>query len=317
MRILTTLALVAGLSWALTAPAAHAQPHEHDAIRYASIKGCAVKGGGTRPCGDWRLVMHSGEIATLPDGQGVALEANGSSSHNYTAAIAVSGNGRRVAYFTKKGRLAVRTVGGGAEVFAKDALPKVPQWEVTLRLSDDGERLAAVLAKETRIFDTATGALLGTVPAESAVLGFSGDGGELLTVLVNDETVTELIVYSDTGQELRRVAPPQVIASNSPQALAADGRTVASIVNGSKKELVTYDAEGDQLIGRKRIKLPAGEIHGVDWTGDTQVTVHLASRSSGPAKVAIAEIDTKTGAVGIRDRYTTLKDTFFFAACGG
>jgi hypothetical protein len=33
--------------------------------------------------------------------------------------------------------------------------------------------------------------------------------------------------------------------------------------------------------------------------------------------MTIAPIDTETGTVKVRDRYTLLKDTFVFAACGG
>ncbi|MEV0385369.1 hypothetical protein [Nonomuraea sp. NPDC050643] len=327
MKIIAAVAVI--LTATLSAPAhagpgsstpshdsAHAGPH--DAIRYASLKGCKVKSGGTRPCGDWRLVLHSGERVTLPDAQGVALQANGKSSRYYAAAIAVSGNGQRVAYFTKKGRLAVRTLGGGVRLLAKDALPRMGQWEVTLRLSDDGSRLAASPGDgETRIFDTGTGDLLGTAPAEALVMGFSADADELLATVDASESVTELVVYGLTGDERRRFTPPKVIAMNAPQALAADGRTVASVVAGSKAELVTYDAEGDRIAGREKVKLPAGDVVMVDWTGDTQVTVHLSRYAEGGSRMTVAQIDSATGAVRVRDRYTLLPDTYVFAACGG
>jgi hypothetical protein len=55
----------------------------------------------------------------------------------------------------------------------------------------------------------------------------------------------------------------------------------------------------------------------LDWTGDTQVTAHLTSGSAGGARMTIVQIDTETGAVRVRDRYTVLRDSFVFAACGG
>ncbi|MFC5832728.1 hypothetical protein [Nonomuraea insulae] len=316
-KILVALGTVLALSWP---GVAHAE--SHDMIRYASIKSCTTKDEGAKACGGWRLVLHNGKRATLPDAQGVAREADGSSNGYVPAPIAVSGNGMRVAYLTKKGRLAVRTLGGGVTEFAKDALPKVAQYSVTLRLSDDGARLAAGIEGDdgpagARIFDTATGDLLGTVPAGVSVLGFSGDGDELFASAQAEESVTELVVYSDTGDELRRTTPPQVIAVNVPQALAGDGRTVASLVAGAKAELVTYDMSGDQITGRKKVKLPAGDVNMLDWTGDTQVTAHLTSGSSGGTRMTIVEIDTETGAVRTRDRYTVLRDSFVFAACGG
>ncbi|GAA3561683.1 hypothetical protein GCM10022419_047920 [Nonomuraea rosea] len=325
MRI-RLFAVLAACSVALggTPAIAYAQPrqHEHgDSIRYASIKGCPDKDGAPRPCGGWRLVMHSGERRTLPDAQGIALDAKGKPSGYAPAAIAVSGNGQKVAYFTKAGRLAVRTLGGGVELLAKDALPRVGQDEVTLMLSDDGARLAAAITadkpEDTRIFDTATGALLGTVPGDLTLAGFSGDGGEVLASVQTGESVTDLAVYSDRGERLARVAPPQLVASNGPQALAADGRTVANVVAGKRSELVTYDLSSDEVTGRKKIKLPAGDIRMIDWTGDTQVTLHLIRQPGGSAKMTIVQIDTETGAVRVRDGYTVLKDTFVFAACGG
>ncbi|TMR96144.1 hypothetical protein [Nonomuraea basaltis] len=322
-KILATLtaALVALVAAPVAPAVAHADEHRgHDSIRYASIKGCRT-GDGQKPCGDWRLIMHSGKAHVLRDAQVVALDAKGKSTGSSPAPIAVSGNGRRVAYFTKTGRLAVRTLGGAVKLLAKDALPRVGQYDVALLLSDDGGRLAAVVSGDkspgTRVFDTDTGARLGTVPADVTVLGFSGDAGEVLGTAEAEESVTDLVVYSDSGERLLRATPPQVVASNGPQALSADGRTVANVVAGDKPELVTYDLEPDQVVGRKTVKLPAGDVHMIDWTGDDQVTLHLIRHLSNSTRMTIVQIDTDTGAVKVRDRYTLLKDTFVFAACGG
>jgi hypothetical protein len=322
MRTTIFTTLTAALVALVAAPAAvHASPHHPDSIRYASIKSCEGRGDETRPCGGWRLVMHSGKQVTLADAQGVALDEKGKSTRHFPAAIAVSGNGQRVAYFTKTGRLAVRTLGGGVKLLAKDALPRVGQNEVTLVLSDDGGRLAAIFSDEkshaTRLFDTATGDRLGTVPADMVVQGFSGDGDEVLATLDAGETVTDLLAYSDAGEQLHRATPPQVVAVNGPQALAADGRTVANIVQGDNPELVLYDLESDQVTDRKKIKLPAGDLDMIDWTGDTQVTLHLVRHLSNSTRMTVVQIDTRTGAVKVRDRYAVLKDTFVFAACGG
>lgn len=324
MKIRIAVAIAAGLAALMTAPqAAQATPHDHhDGIRYASVKGCTVK-DEQRPCGKWRLMMHSGEKGSLPDAETIAREANGKSSVTQVAPIAVSGDGRRVAYFTKSGRLAVRTMGGGVQVFAKDALPRVAQYDVTFQLSDDGGRLAVVFgtskAVKTRIFDTATGALLGSTPGHQTLLGFSADGGELLTEVSADESVTDLIAYSESGEQLYRATPPQVVASNSPSALAADGRTTANVVmGGAKSQLVLYDMQTDQVIAKRRVKLPAGDLHMIDWTGERQVTLHLVQYPDGKAnKMTIVQIDTGTGAVKVRDHYSLLKDSYVFAACGG
>ncbi|MEU0571736.1 hypothetical protein ABZ297_40945 [Nonomuraea sp. NPDC005983] len=300
----------------VSAAAATEAHHGHDSIRYASIKGCSTKDGAPKPCGKWRLVMHDGMTRLLPDAQTTALDAKGKPAVYNAAPIAVSGNGRSVAYFTKSGRLAVRTLGGGVKLLAKDALPRVAQYDVTLKMSDDGAKLAAALGgdkpKATRLFDTATGRLLGTVPAEETPLGFSADGGELLASADGGESVTDLTAYSDTGERLLKATPPQVVSANGPQALSGDGRTVANVVRSRKPELVLWDMQTDQVT-RKKIKLPAGDLMMVDWTGETQVTLHLQKGST----ITIVQIDTETGAVRQRDRYAFLKDTFVFAACGG
>ncbi|WP_162794995.1 hypothetical protein [Nonomuraea lactucae] len=296
--------------------------HGRESVRYVSVKGCPTKGGGQRPCGDWRLLMHSGEVRRLTDAQTVALDAKGKPAPDATAPIVVSGNGRKLAYFTRSGRLAVRTLGGGVEPLAGNALPRVAQYDVTLQLSDDGARLAAVIGGDrpapTRIFDTATGARIGTVPAGETFLGFSGDGGEVLTRIDADEAVSDLAAYSDTGERLARVTPPQIVSANGPQALSGDGRTVAALVRAGRPRLVRYDLPTDQVVGRTRVTLPKGDLHMIDWTGPAEVTLHLLDyRDERPDRMTIVRIDIDTGKVTVRDRYTLLKDTFVFAACGG
>ncbi|NUO99248.1 MAG: hypothetical protein HOW59_15100 [Nonomuraea sp.] len=321
MRIIPLLA-AALLTLTVAPAAAQAAPHHaHDSIRYASIKSCPGKDGTPEPCGRWRLVMHDGGRTTLPDAQVVALDEKGRSSGTLPAPIAVSGDGQRVAYFTKAGRVAVRALGGGVTLLAKDALPRVAQYAVTLRLSGDGARLAAAFQgdepADTRIFDTGTGDLLGTVPAEETVTGFSGDGDEVLASADTGDSVIDLLVHDDRGEQLARATPPQLVAANGPQALAGDGRTVAVVVRGKKTELVTYDLEADEVTGRRTIKLPAGDLDMIDWTGDTQVTLHLVGEAGGARRMTIVQVDSETGAVRVRDRYNLLKDTFVFAACGG
>lgn len=325
MKLRIAAAVAAGVAGLLAAPtAAQAAPHHgHDSIRYASIKGCkASEEGEMKPCGKWRLVMHSGMTSSLPDAQTVALEANGKSSVWQAAPIAVSGNGQRLAYFTTSGRLAVRTLGGGVKLLAKNAVPRVPQYNVTLQLSDDGAKLAVVIGgdkpKATRIFDTASGERLGTVPGDETLMGFSADGDEVLTSAEGDESVTDLAVYDDHGQQQLRNTPPQIISANAPEALSGDGKTVASVVMSGKKQLVLYDMDSEQVTARRSIKLPAGDLFMIDWTGEKQVTLHLAQYPENKAtKMTIVQIDTETGAVKVRDKYSFLKDTFVFAACGG
>ncbi|WP_336215218.1 hypothetical protein [Nonomuraea sp. LPB2021202275-12-8] len=315
MRIVTTLAMV--IAALLVAPAAQAEPH-HDSVRYASVKGCENKDGAHVPCGHWRLVMHSGEQRLLRDAQVVARQANGKSAVFLPAPVSVSGDGQKVAYFTKSGRLAVRSLHGDVTLLPSNTLPRVAQAEVALQLSGDGARLAVATGDDrygTRVFDTAGGARLGVIPGPRSLAGFSGDGGELLMIEDSGEAVT-LAVHADTGERLTRVTPPQTVSANPPPALSGDGRTVAVFIAG-KSQIVLYDAETDEVLKRVTVKLPAGELHLIDWIGEQQVTVHLTRQRAAETRMTIAQIDTETGDVTIRDRYTVLKDTFVFATCGG
>ncbi len=320
MRITIALLAAAMLAAPMTAPAAaQAEPHQHESIRYASVKGCTIKGGGEVPCGHWRLVLHSGERRVLRDAQVVARLANGKSAVYPPAPISVSGDGQKVAYLTRAGGLAVRTLDGDVKLLPAGALPRRDQELIKLQLSGDGSRLAVGVSGDrygTRVYDTASGARLGSIAGPHQLAGFSGDSGELLTTLNGEEEVTDLAVNADTGERLTRVTPPQIIVGNAPQALSGDGRTVAVLATG-KSRLVLYDAQTDQLLKRQRVKLPAGEVHMLDWTGDRQVTVHLLRSVGKESRMVIAQMDTETGAVTIRDRYTLLKDTFVFASCGG
>lgn len=325
MRSMIAAAVAAGLAALLTAPtaaqAAQAGGHEHgpDSIRYASIRACPKD--EARPCGSWRLVMHSGEIMPLPDAQTVAKEANGKPMVYAVAPVAVSGDGQRVAYLTKAGRLAVRTLGGDVRLFPKDALPSVAQYAVVLQLSDDGARLAVQIGGDrpvkTRIYDAYTGVRLGDLPANEQLMGFSGDGDEVLTSAEGKKSTMDLVSYNLSGERLLRGTPPRLVAENGPQALSGDGRTTASLVAGAKPELVLHDLQTGRITGRLKIKLPAGDLSMIDWTGEEQVTLHL-QRGSGakPGSMTIVQIDTATGGVTVRDHYKLL-DSFVFAACGG
>ncbi|WP_157245596.1 hypothetical protein [Nonomuraea typhae] len=303
-----------------TAPAAQADDHRHgESVRYASVKGCPDKNREKRPCGPWRLVMHSGEMTLLRDAQTVARHADGTSSGYQVAPIAVSGDGRRVAYFTKQGRVAVRTLGGGVKLLAADALPRAGQYERVFNLSDDGAKLAVTTyGKQTRVFDTATGAQLGSAGRDEPVEGFSGDADEILTLADGEDSVTDLVIYRDTGEQARRVTPPQLVSGNGPHALAADGTTIANLAMGKKPALVLYDSATDQVTATPRVKLPAGGVRRIDWTGENQVTVHLALERDGrPTRMTVVQISVPSGAVKVRDRYTVLADSYVFASCGG
>ncbi|MEU4696465.1 WD40 repeat domain-containing protein [Nonomuraea dietziae] len=314
IRILAAIAVALAM---LGLPGTALADPGHGAIRYASAKGCVKKDGATVPCGTWRLVSHDGKVTLLKDAQLRAVGANGKEVDYAVAPLAVSGDGQKVAYFRKDGRLAVRTVHGGVTLLPKDALPpRTNQYDVVLQLSDDGARLAVVTSR-VRLFDTATGNKLGTLPRYQNFIGFSGDGHMVLTSADGDESVMEMHVFDLAGRRLLSGAPPQLVAGNGPYALSADGRTIAVHVAGSKVAL--YDLHSDQMVSSHLIKLPKeGTVHKLDWTGDNQVTLHVSQYPEGKAtRMTVMQHDVTSGATRVRDSYSMLKDTFVFAACGG
>ncbi|MEV2270697.1 WD40 repeat domain-containing protein [Nonomuraea africana] len=314
IRILAAIAVALAML-GLPGPA-QADP-DHGAIRYASAKGCVKKDGSTVPCGTWRLVTHDGKVSLLKDAQLRAVGADGKEVDYAVAPLAVSGDGQKVAYFRKDGRLAVRTMHGSVKLLQKDALPaRTNQYEVVLQLSDDGARLA-VIASRVQLFDTATGNRLGVLPKHQSFIGFSGDGQKVLTSTDGDESVLEMHVFDLAGRRLLDGTPPQLVASNGPYALNSDGKTLAVLVAGKKVAL--YDLSSDQMVGDHRIKLPKeGTVHKIDWTGDSQVTLHVSQYPEGkPTRMTVMQHDVTSGATRVRDSYSMLKDTFVFAACGG
>ncbi|GAA1010715.1 hypothetical protein Aple_029950 [Acrocarpospora pleiomorpha] len=313
IRILVALAvmLAAVLGVQGTAQAEHGHG---DSVRYASAKGCVKKNGAVVPCGTWRLVTHHGRVILLKDAQLRALNKQGDPVTDSTAPVAVSGNGQKIAYFRKDGRLAVRSLDGKVRLLPKDTLPrKTAQYDVTLQLSDDGAVLA-VTAGRTKLFDTASSTRLGRLPKRRYFIGFSGDGEKMLT---SSDTDGSLSVYDLSGHLLRKGTPPPLVTDNGPYALHADGKTIAVLV--ANRKVALYDLESGLVTGDQRIKLPKdGTAHKLDWTGDNQVTLHVSQEfGSAPTRMTVLQHDVRSGATTVRDKYKLLKDTFVYAACGG
>ncbi|MER7499725.1 hypothetical protein AB0L05_11695 [Nonomuraea pusilla] len=254
-------------------------------IRYAVQKSCE-KG---RACPALRLVRADGSGRALGD----------ASSGEGAVPVAVSADGRRVAYFRKKDRrLVVQGADGGARAVGGVRQPRNEAGvdETRLLLSPDGGKLAYVPndgEHRVRVFDAGTGRKAGTLPAGSAAwtVGFSGDGGEVL--LVRGYDVREAVVADLRGRTLRRVVPPQVVGANLPvdgeagkvAALAADGRRLAVYVPGDDPGVLVYDvASGAQVT---RVPLPAGVVPvAATWTGADEVTVR-AERAGLVTTVAV------------------------------
>ncbi|WP_336204053.1 hypothetical protein [Nonomuraea sp. LPB2021202275-12-8] len=308
-------------------PAGHPDGRRHaDTIKYASARGCSRPGQWPpSPCGKWRLVMHGGERRELADARIAPLDGKGKRLKQSVAPIEVSGDGRHVAYFRKSdNRLVVREVGGGkAHAMAADLLPAgFGMDDVTLMLSQDGTRLAVVYYEErkepTRVYDTTSGNLLWTAPWDVELLGFSGDGGELMAQRRNDDHfIADLYVFGPRGELLHR-KPLGEDYDVGPYALAADGTTAAVVTHQhGHVTIVVYDLTSGRITTRVPVRVK-GVLHTVAWTGLAQVTIHAHhKKDTAPTQVRVLQVDTVTKKVTTRESYTILSDSISFESCGG
>jgi hypothetical protein len=324
---LTAFAGLAIAATALVAPAnAAAQSGAHtDSIRYASVKACKGKDDSTRPCGKWRLEMHSGKELKLPDARITARDPKGHVLKDIAAPIAVSGDGHSVAYIRESDdSVVVRELGGKVHVIGK--LPKkIGQSEVIFRLSLDGSHLALEYNDErdrqpTQVYDVSGGGKAGEIPGVQSFQNFSRDGATVLTSWTTNDNTTQLFTYDTGGSPLNRSEPPQVVANNTPYGLDSDGKSVAFFTGSSKKlSLRLYDIEADSVTQSTRVKLGGDDLpEMVDWTGDNEVTVHVSHiADNGQTTMRILQINPETGAVKVRDSYKVKGDSYAYASCGG
>ncbi|MFC4531224.1 hypothetical protein [Sphaerisporangium dianthi] len=257
----------------------------------------------------------------LPDARVFPRDAHRKVRKDSPAPIAVSGNGGYIAYVRERDdRLVVRELTGKVHVMPAAALPRGTNMiALDLALSLGGDRLAVHDGSDERflwLYDVATGRRLGSLPAGDGFLGFSGDEDEVLTTRRTDENTTKIITYDLSGEETARQVPPQIAAQDGPMALHADGRLVAFHSAGSRT-LKLYDLRSNAVVSSVRVKLPGGLAPDmVDWTGTRQVTLHVLTGDVTNGRMHILEVDPGIGAVRVRDTYR-VKNTFFFAACGG
>jgi hypothetical protein len=314
------LAAVAAL--ALPAFSAPAQAAGHDGIKYVSVKSCKTH-ENIRPCGPWRLEMHSGTERLLSDALVNPIDRHGKAVKDLTAPIAVSGDGQSVAYFRKRDhRLVVRELGGPVHVMGKDALPKKADMaSVQLHLSQYGDSLAVEFdqGEPTRVYDVSRGLGPGKIPGAYSVLNLSRDGETVLVAQYTPDNTTRLLTFDAEGHELSRVEPPQVVANNAPLGLSEDG-TMAAFFSGvgPKSKLRLYDMRADSVFTSIKVKLGSTDSpEAIDWTGDHEITAHIPHLAeSGRTSMRILVIDTETGTIKVRDSYRVKADSYFFAACG-
>ncbi|MET7465406.1 hypothetical protein [Nonomuraea sp. NPDC005501] len=299
------------------------------AARAAWIPSCeSPKSGDTRACGHWRLLMGDGRTLTVRDAATHRTGAKGRTLSD-EGRFAVSGDGRVIAYERARDhRLVIRRASGGPVTELPRSL--VPRGsgtdDVWLALSPAGDRLLVSHSDDPvrlpgKIVTVATGKVT-ELPASDELLGFSGDGDEVLARRDAGDNTTTLVAHRLDGTVVKRT-PPQVVANASVLALAADGRTVAVLIDGDTDRkrpprLRIYDLESGELHETVKLALkPSASPYLARWTADGRLVLTVAANDEGrPAVVRVLTADPETGAARQNDTYSIGRSRYAFYAAG-
>ncbi|TQS30185.1 WD40 repeat domain-containing protein [Microbispora sp. KK1-11] len=249
-----------------------------------------------------------------------------------TQPVAVSGDGRRLAYIRAKDmRLVIRDLDGRTRVSRARAWPSRSEVDVTrVRMSYDGSLVAvdccwAGFTKHpARVYDAATGALLRKVQGVSVhedALSFSADGDQILVSTDDDKSVT-LHVHDLDGRRTATIVPPRLIGGNAATAaLHADGHTVAVYDTGRKPKIALYDLESGMVTATFSVPVSGQKVERdpvnnriveaytdvrLDWTGDA--TMRMVRKTGFKrVQVQVYDIDVAAGSVRLRRAYAITK----------
>ncbi|TYB52946.1 hypothetical protein FXF51_50100 [Nonomuraea sp. PA05] len=248
-----------------THPAIATQAHVWGAqpvARAAWIKSCHdKKRQDTDPCGAWRLSLRDGRQVTVRAAAARGVDGKGRRAH-HAGTFAVSGDGSVILYERARDhRLVVQPVAGGPPTaLPRSARPAgIGSDEMAVRLSLSGDRVLIDYYDDedrlpTKVVTAASGETV-TLPPRYGVLGFSADGGEVLATRQMDDNTTTLYALGAGGDSIRST-PPQVVVNAAAWALAADGTTVAVLVQGDRARIRTYDLATGEL--SEGVDVPVG-----------------------------------------------------------
>ncbi|MFG1707742.1 hypothetical protein ACFLIM_31510 [Nonomuraea sp. M3C6] len=320
---LLATAVIGGLG--LTPTAAHAQAGA-PAARAAWIKSCIDKKSDvTYPCGHWQLIMRDGSRVTVRGAANTMIDGDGDEIDD-TSTFAISADGRVLAY-ERAGdhRLVVQRVGGPAKVLPTSFQPRRTE-NLSLYLSPKGDRVLIDYTDDparlpAKVVTVATGKIT-TLPAADTMLGFSGDGDEVLATRYLSDNTMRLSAYRLDGGSIKRT-PPQVVANTLTTALSPDGRTVAVFTAGNTDKKTPprvrlYDLANGELSAGADLPLKAGDApYLASWDAGGRLTAVVQNAEEGhPAVVRVLTVDPETGGTTQTDKYTISKSRYAFIVAG-
>ncbi|MGP3965942.1 hypothetical protein ACTWPT_59375 [Nonomuraea sp. 3N208] len=319
--VLGGLGLVPGAAHARNGPAV---------ARAAWIKSCYdKKEADSYPCGHWRLLTRDGKQTMVRDAASTKIDAAGDEVRD-PGTFAISPDGRVLAY-ERAGdhRLVVRRVAGGpARVLPKSVLPKgVGTDEIGIDLSPTGDKVLIDYYDDparlpAKVVTVATGKIT-TLAAQDTMLGFSGDGDEVLAVRYQGDNTTAMYVHPLDGGAPIKSTPPQVVANALAHALAPDGKTAASFTAGDPEKkrpprVRIYDLETGDLSASADLPVkPAALPYAPWWTADGRLNVVVHSGEDGQAAVIrVLTVDPQAQEATQTDTYTISKTRHAYVAAG-
>ncbi|GGK79132.1 hypothetical protein Sme01_22170 [Sphaerisporangium melleum] len=275
-------------------------------------------------CAQWRLITKDGKEYRLPEAVGIFVEQTSQNRGNNAAPLAISQDGRRVAYYSEKDRaFKVRDLAGGRVWrlplnVSRDYLMK---WGGAVRLSPDGRYAAASSGPDDPgvLFDasdgtsrpipagwwpgniTWSGSLLLTSGDQMRIMSIAGVGRPVEvpveharsgTLSVDDRTV---VAFTVREAEKRRSGPnsnarPVGVAVRTID--AETGRVLSSVpLRGAPEHLLPplgpaiKSGEDELLVGQMRQKIRANGVHA-------------------PADLVVYLVNLRTGKVHENSRYS-------------
>ncbi|MBB4913318.1 hypothetical protein [Streptosporangium saharense] len=314
LRGLAVLALATLVATTVTVSPAEARTA--DPVRYAWIKSCA-KGDRTVPCGKWTLTLRSGRTVKLDDARVNPRRPNGTVDREAGTTFAVSGDGRVVNYL-KGDILVVRDVASGKVTPLPGRAATLPrgldQASLDTVLSEDGSAVVVDYLDDSEhlpslLVDLRSGKIA-TLPSKINMLGFSPDGRHLLVSRYTDDSTTEFAVFDGGGRVTASRVVPQIVANNSPVALANDGTTTAFVVTGAltkKARLHTYSLASDRVSAAVPLGISVNDgAQRLSWDSAGTLTLWTGFTEGHGGQVTSAAkrtVNARTGAVRVVDSF--------------
>lgn len=278
-------------------PASGVGPLRHAYYDWCGKKWTPGKGGpfADKECVQWRVVTRTGQSFRMPEALSVYTDQTEANYMNTAAPLAITPDGRRVAYYSEKDqRFAVRDLAGGQIWLTPQKVDRktMVKGGVLLRLSPDGRHLGLNgVGLPNVVVDVETGRVT-EMPEGWQVLEV-GDGGG--SVVVGDQSLRLGLL---SGGEVHPFSAENTGFDVS--GLAPDGRTVAYLTGGK---------DGDPgKLGKSRPDDTIVTVDGMTGKIMTKVTFRGAPKDFRPWRMGSWVSPTEVAVSAVLEDRAWMKD---------